>query len=152
MLSDIDTHKIFYKKLQFVYLSMPKFTKRIDELETHFDKWLYVLKNLKRLDSIPDKLREKIFEKMFSVAEISKLNSEERRLYIDNLNSYRDLKNSLDYAEMKGKVEGLAEGEAKGKIEKALEVAKNLKALGMSFEQISEITKLSIEEIKNIFN
>ena len=111
MLTDTETHKVFYDKLKFVYLEMPKFTKEADELETRFEKWMYVLKNLKRLDNIPDRLREKIFEKIFETAEIARLTPEEYRAYIDNLNSYRDLKNSLDYAEAKGKAEGKAEGE-----------------------------------------
>ena len=111
MLTDTETHKIFFDKLKFVYLEMPKFTKEVDELETHFEKWMYVLKNLRRLDSVPDRLREKIFERIFSVAEIAKLTPEEYRAYVDNLNSYRDLKNSLDYAQAKGEAKGRAEGE-----------------------------------------
>jgi predicted transposase/invertase (TIGR01784 family) len=75
-LTDTETKKVFYDKLTFIYLSMPKFNKSIDELETRFDKWLYVLKNLSRLDNIPDRFREKIFEKLFEVAEISKFNHE----------------------------------------------------------------------------
>ncbi|MCL2597734.1 MAG: Rpn family recombination-promoting nuclease/putative transposase [Paludibacter sp.] len=106
MLTDTETHKVFYDKLKFVYLEMPKFTKGVDELETHFEKWMYVLRNLKRLDNIPEKLREKIFERFFATAEIAKLTPEEYRAYIENLNSYRDLKNSLDYAEAKGRAEG----------------------------------------------
>jgi predicted transposase/invertase (TIGR01784 family) len=166
MLTDIETHNIFYKKLKFVYLEMPKFTKSVDELDTHFDKWLYVLKNLRRLDSIPDKLRERVFEKMFEVAEIAKLSPEDYRVYVNHLNSYRDLKNSLDYAEKKGKIEGRLEGKlegrlegklegiiegiAKGKTEGKLEIAKKLKASGMSLEQIIEITNLTTEELKVI--
>ena len=137
MLTDIETHKIFYDKLKFVYLEMPKFTKGIDELETRFDKWMYVLKNLKRLDNIPDKLREKIFEKIFEVAEIAKLSNEEYEQYIFSLKTYRDYKNSIDTAR--------EEGETK----KAIEIAKNLKALGMTSEQIAIATNLSIEKIKN---
>ena len=45
----------------FIYLAMPKFNKQVDELETKFDKWMYVLQNLERLDRIPGNLREKIF-------------------------------------------------------------------------------------------
>jgi hypothetical protein len=45
-LSDIETHKVFYDKLTFIYLEMPKFNKTIDELENRFEKWMYVLKNL----------------------------------------------------------------------------------------------------------
>ncbi len=71
-LQDIETNKVFYDKLTFIYLEMPKFTKTIDELETRFDKWLYIIKNLNKLDRIPDKLRESIFEKVFATAEIAK--------------------------------------------------------------------------------
>lgn len=36
-LADIETNKVFYDKLTFVYLEMPKFTKNIKQLETRFD-------------------------------------------------------------------------------------------------------------------
>jgi len=41
-LTDIETKKVFYDKLTFIYLEMPKYNKTIDQLETRFDKWLYV--------------------------------------------------------------------------------------------------------------
>jgi len=138
MLTDIETHKIFYDKLKFVYLEMPKFTKEVDELTTHFDKWMYVLKNLKRLDNIPDKLREKIFEKIFEVAEIAKLSNEEYEQYIFSLKTYRDYKNSIDTARDEGKAE------------KTIEIAKNAKILGLTTEQIQKLTNLSIEEIEKL--
>ena len=59
-LTDIETKKVFYDKLTFIYLEMPKFNKTVDELETRFDKWLFVLRNLNRLDRVPDKLKEQI--------------------------------------------------------------------------------------------
>jgi len=138
MLTDIDTHKIFYDKLTFIYLEVPKFTKEVDELETNFEKWMYVLKNLKRLDNIPDRLRDRLFERIFASAEIAKLTPEEYRDYIDSLNSYRDLKNSLDYAK------------AEGENLKTIEIVKNLKNLGLPFDQISKATNLSKEEIEKI--
>jgi len=154
MLMDIETNKIFYDKFRFIYLEMPKFNKKIEELSTRFEKWMYVLKNLKRLDSLPDKLREKVFEKIFSVSEIAKLSNEEYKQYIVSLNAYRDIKNSIDTARDEGKAEGLAEGIEKG-IEKGeklktIEIAKNAKMLGLSIEQIHQLTNLSIEEIGQI--
>jgi len=134
MLTDIETNDVFYEKLKYVYLEMPKFKKEVSELETHFEKWMYVLKNINRLDNIPDRLRERIFEKMFAAAEIAKLTKEEYKAYVDSLNSYRDYKNTLDYA----------------KKEERLEIAKELKTLGIPFDQISVATKLSIEEIEKI--
>ena len=150
MLSDIDTNKVFYNKLTFIYLEMPKFNKKVEELETRFDKWLYVIKNLSRLDNIPEKLREKIFEKMFAAAEIAKLTQKEYTNYIKSLGTYRDMKNSLDTAKQEGKTEGIVEGIEKGKTEEKLEIAKNAKDLGLSVEQIQKLTGLSINEIEKL--
>jgi predicted transposase/invertase (TIGR01784 family) len=154
MLMDVDTHKIFYNKLMFTYLEMPKFNKKVEELETRFEKWMYVLKNLKRLDRLPDKLREKIFEKMFSVAEIAKLNKEEYQQYITSLNAYRDLKNSIDTArdegKLEGKAEGLTEGIEKGKLEEKNETALKMLDDGMSIDIVCKYTGLSKEQVKEI--
>ena len=75
-LTDQETHRFFYDKIIFIYLEMPKFNKMLDELETRFDKWLYVIRNLSRLEWMPDKLRERIFEKLFEVTEISRFTRE----------------------------------------------------------------------------
>ena len=40
-LCEKETKEQFYDELTYVYLSMPKFNKSIDELKTKFDKWLY---------------------------------------------------------------------------------------------------------------
>lgn len=77
----------------------------IDELDTRFDKWLFVLKNLNKLERVPDKLKERIFEKLFETAEIAKFTPDQVRSYEDSLKYYRDLKNSLDTAKIEGKVE-----------------------------------------------
>lgn len=44
--------QVFYDKLTFIYLEMPNFNKTEDELETTFDKWLYVLKYLPELENV----------------------------------------------------------------------------------------------------
>ena len=104
-LMDIDRHEIFYDKLTFITLQMPNFNKSVEELETNFDKWLYVIKNLAYLDRIPEKLQTKIFEKLFSVASYSAMSKEEREAYEESLKYYNDLKNSLDTAYAEGKEE-----------------------------------------------
>ena len=145
-LSDIETQKVFYDKLTFIYLEMPKFNKTLNELETRFDKWLFVLRNLNKLDRIPEKLREQIFEKLFNTAEIAKFTPEQVRSYEDSLKYYRDLKNSLDTARDEGKAEGKAEGLKEGK----LEVAKQALKKGFSIKDIAELTGLSEAELRAI--
>lgn len=141
-LTDVETQKVFYDKLTFIYLEMPKFNKTSDELETRFDKWLYVIKNLNRLDRVPEKFREQIFEKLFQTAEIARFTPEQVRSYEDSLKYYRDLKNSIDTARDEGRIEG--------KIEGKIEVARNLLASGVSIDLIVKATGLSEPEIKKL--
>ncbi|HSI90949.1 MAG TPA: Rpn family recombination-promoting nuclease/putative transposase, partial [Adhaeribacter sp.] len=90
-LTDTETKAVFYDKLTFIYLEMPKFNKTVEELESRFDKWLYVLRNLNRLDKVPEKLRERVFEKLFETAEIARFTPDQIRSYEDSLKYYRDL-------------------------------------------------------------
>jgi predicted transposase/invertase (TIGR01784 family) len=135
-LQDIETNKTFYDKLTFIYFEMPKFNKSIEELESHFDKWLYVLKNLHKLDRLPENLKEQVFEKVFEVAEIAKFSREEYISYEDSLKYYRDLKNSLDTAKLEAKEE----------------VVLNSIKMGLDSETISKITGLSVEQVERIRN
>jgi len=139
-LTDTETKEVFYDKLTFIYLEMPKFNMTIDELETRFDKWLYVIRNLNRLDKVPDKLRERIFEKLFETAEIAKFTPEQVRSYEDSLKYYRDMKNSLDTAREEGILEGIERG-----IEK---VAENMLKKEISFKVIAETTGLTEQQIE----
>lgn len=139
-LTDVETCKVFYDKLTFIYLEMPKFRKQIHELTTRFEKWLYVIKNLNRLERIPDALREKIFERLFEVAEIAKLSHRELMSYEDSLKYYRDLKNSLDTARLEGRIEG--ETEAK------LDVIRNGLAAGLAVDVLAKLTGMTEHDIQ----
>lgn len=108
---DIDRYKVFYDKLTFVTLQMPNFTKEEHELESNFDKWLYVIKNLHKLDHIPERIQERVFQKLFKVASYTALSKEEKSKYDDSLKYYNDLKNSLDTAQQEGYQEGYQEAQ-----------------------------------------
>ena len=123
-LSDIETRKVFYDKLTFIYLEMPKFNKSAEELESKYEKWLFILKNLHKLDRIPDKLKEGIFVKLFETAEIAKFSQEEYQNYEDSLKYYRDIKNSLDTAREEGMEKGMEIGMEKGMEKGMLEEAR----------------------------
>ena len=57
--------EVFYDKLKYIYIELPKFTKSLEELETHFDKWLYLLKHLPDLTNRPIVLQEDVFNELF---------------------------------------------------------------------------------------
>lgn len=149
-LSDIETNKVFYDKLTFIYLQMPKFKKTIDQLENRFDKWLYVLKNLERIHNIPEKFKDRIFKKLFKTAEIAKFSPEEAEQYEESLKIYRDLKNTFDTAREEGHEEGREKGREEGREESKLESAINMLNDGLSLEKICKYTSLSEEKIKQL--
>ncbi|WP_337784734.1 PD-(D/E)XK nuclease family transposase, partial [Prevotella sp.] len=129
------------------------------ELVTLYDKWLYVLKNLSRLDERPAALKEKVFSKLFEEAEIAKFTPTELKEYEDSLKAYRDVKNSIDTAMEKGREEGRAEGRAEGReegraegrVEGVIQVARKLLDAGMDVDTIMKMTDLSKGEIEKLF-
>jgi len=149
-LVDMRTKDVFYDKLTFIYLEMPKFNKTEDELETMFDKWMFVLRNLSRLMERPLALQERVFERLFKAAEIANFNKKELVEYEDSLKNYRDWYSVMSTAEQKGIAKGKAEGLAEGEKKKQQEIARNLKSLGITQDVIIKSTGLTPEEIKDL--
>ena len=150
-LLDNKTKEVFYDKLTFIYLEMPKFNKTEDELTNMFEKWLFVLRNLSRLMERPKALQERIFTKLFEAAEIAKFTKLEYDSYEESLKAYRDWKNTIDTEKKisweegheKGREEGFEEGQEK----KTIEMARNLKVKGIPINIIVECSGLTEEEI-----
>ncbi len=76
-----DTGKVFYEEYGFIYISLVNFVKQEAELQTDFDCWLYVLKNMSKMDKLPLYMRKPIFEKLFDLAEYSKMKTEDKQMY-----------------------------------------------------------------------
>ncbi len=145
-LMEVDTHEVFYDKLTYIYIEIPKFAKREDELVTMYDKWMYVLKNLSALMDRPAALQERVFTRLFEQAEISKFDAAELRYYEDSVNAYRDIVNAIKTAEKKKYAGGIAEGRAEG----IADVAKSMLAKGLAVDMVSELTGLSAEQIARL--
>ena len=145
-LLDKKTHRVFNDKLTFKYVEVAKFNKSLDELHTLYDKWLYALKNLSRLDNRPAAFREKVFTRLFEDAEIARFNPSELKEYEDSLKAYRDIKNSIDTAHDNGVLEGMEKGVTKERVR----LIRFMLQHGFSSVAISEMTGLSIEEIDSI--
>ena len=126
--------KVFYDKLTYVYLEMPNFTRTENQLESRLDKWLYFIKHLEDFQSIPAIFRDEVFEQAFEKAELANLGQVDLDQYENSLKVYRDLKGVIDTAFDEGKIE----------------VARNLKLLGISVEIISKATGLSENEINKL--
>ena len=90
------------------------------------------------LISSPAALQERIFTRLFEQAEIARYTPEERQDYEDSLKVYRDMKNVLDTAELKGAI--------KEKRKNAMA----MKALGLPLKTIAKVTGMSIEDMAKL--
>ena len=125
---------------------MPKFSKTEDELETMFDKWMFVLKNLYRLLDRPKALQDRVFKKLFEQAEIARYSEAERYQYEESRKVFWDNYSVMRTAVDKGLALGRAEGEAKANRENA----KRMKDKGYSIADIADITGLTGEMIEQL--
>ncbi len=130
--------KTFYEKLTFIYLEMPNFKRKENELETRLDKWLYFIKYLEDFQTIPSIFIDEVFSQAFEKAELAKLGQEELANYESSLKTYRDLKGVIDTAFDEGINEGI------------LKVARKMKLRGLSPLDISDLTGLSETEISKL--
>lgn len=161
-LMDVNKKEVFYDKLTYIYLEMPKFRKTEEELSDMTDKWLYALKNLSRLLERPKALQERIFRKFFEVAEVAALSKEEYAKYWESEKVFYDNQGAFMTADYKGytrgvmegraqgEAKGRAEGEAKGRAEERLANARSLMANGIPMDIIIKSLGLTPKEIEQL--
>jgi predicted transposase/invertase (TIGR01784 family) len=121
---------------------MSNFVKTSNELESDLDKWLYSLKHLSDMDDMPPHLRKTIFEKLYNIADYTKMTKEEQDIYD------QELKRKWDNEAVRE--QSFLDGEERGRVEEKKEIVQSLKKMGLSNEQISEATGLFAEEIANL--
>ena len=136
VLCDRDTHELFTDKMRYIFLELPLFDKEESECETDFERWIYVLKNMETLQRLPFKARNAVFQKLEQIVDIAALSKEDRMKYDESIKVYRDKLAIMAFERQKGQAEG------------KLEVARNLKQMGMATEAIARATGLTAEAIE----
>jgi predicted transposase/invertase (TIGR01784 family) len=145
---------VFTDKYEFTTVELPKFTKRMDELSSMLDKWLYVLKYVEDLSDCPAWMKEGIFRELYEIIKLDSLTGKEMKAYRKSALEYDDVILALNWAEEKGERRGLEIGERRGlemgekRIMETL--VRNSSKLNMSLKQIAELTGLAEEQISAI--
>ncbi|MFT4926676.1 MAG: putative transposase/invertase (TIGR01784 family) [Phenylobacterium sp.] len=129
-------NQVFYDKLKYIYIEMPNFNKTLEQLDSHFDRWLYFLKNLSSLEDIPELFLGDIIYQGFETARIAALDKEEQAHYQRSLKEYRDLFNVIETS----KQEGLDEAQKRISLEL-------LRSGLLTHQQIAKTTQLTIEQV-----
>ncbi len=104
----------------------------------------------KELEAMPKDKRDKIVDKYITNVTIVNDNPEFQK-YMSEEEDKRKIQNSLiSEAKNEGYTSGVNDGISQGISEEKVNIAKNMLKKNVSMEDISDITGLSIEEIKNI--
>lgn len=158
-LKDVETNEVFYDKLTYIYVELPKFKREITRESPLLDKWLFVLRNMGKLMSRPAELQERVFAKIFKAAAIARLDEKERWAYDESMRTYRDnyaiadtrRREKLKLQRMEKRLvqaeeqleqaleKGRAQGKAEGKAEAMEEMLRKLRAAGFTAEQIAAV-------------
>ena len=149
MILDLDTHKPISDKVRFIYVQLPHFLKRSwEDCTNDFELWIYLLKHMETMDTIPFARPGSVFERINDLASYAQLTPQEQFEYDQDLQVYRDYKNTISYAEHQAEARGRAEGRAEGRANIIVEMFRN----GMSAELIARYTKLTTDKIREILS
>ncbi|MDR1339835.1 MAG: Rpn family recombination-promoting nuclease/putative transposase [Prevotellaceae bacterium] len=152
-LVDVKTEQCFSDKLNFVTVDLTKFDKKESELKTLQDCWLYTLKHAETLKERPEEIKDELFINLYdSILLTKQLTQEEIETYNKSVMKLKKLSLFTDYARMEGKMEGIEIGRKEGMEIALAQVAINAAGAGMSAENISNVTGLSVEQIYKILS
>ena len=141
--------EVFYEKLKFIYIELPKFTKSINELKSHQDKWLYLLKHLPDITDRPDFYQDGVFGQLFEVAEIANFSRVEQDGYQNSLKYYRDMNNVVNTSREEGREEGIEIGREVG-IEEGIEMGQRSLILRQLTRRVGMIPDDLLDRIQNL--
>ena len=136
--------------MRFVFLELGRFNKRIWELDSVFDKWMYLLRHMHEMVEIPEKFSDPLSKRLFLLAEIGNFTPDEMRQYYNSLENMGDYDNIIHTAQEEAEKRGLEKGLARGHAEAQVEIARKMLAAGMTVEQTAQFTGLAADEVKEL--
>lgn len=149
-LCDTDDNKPVSNLMRYAFIQLPVFKKRQEDCVTEFDKWIYTLKNMSTMQTMPFSSHRDVFDRLARVGNVAALSAEERQQYEYDVKKARDYRAEMQFAIDKGVAKGRAEGRAEGRAAEKYNIAVALKSKGVNVILISETTGLSVGEIEKM--
>ena len=135
--------------LEINIIEIPKFVKESNELKEELDYWVYLLRDSQKLKGETMKVLEKKnpkLKKAISELKTVSLDKKNREYYEMRRKAELDYNTNIESAFKKG----LSEGIEKGIEQKSIEIALVMLSKNQSLDFISEVTNLSLEQIKSL--
>lgn len=132
-------------------VELPKFNKKINELENEKDVYLFLLKNMAFLTEIPEALDKEKYRPLFERARIANLNTDEMDYYKMLQRQEETQRLEIVDAFNRGEKCGEEKGEKKGELKTARQIAVNMLNKGCyTVADIADISALSVERIEQL--
>ena len=147
VISDRESGTMVNPHFRQVYLQFPYFKKELSECETLYDKLIYALKNMQNWERMPEALKEQVFKRLEELASVANLSLDNRIAYDRALDRFYVNRIVEEDIRREATDEGRKEGRKEGEKQKALEIARNLKASGMTLSDIIKFTGLTEKDL-----
>ena len=85
-LMDVDAKETFYDKLTLVYIELARFSKELKDVKTFLEQWIYIIKHLHELKTLPEELKIEVVDTIFEIAKIAKMSKDEVFIYLKSVN------------------------------------------------------------------
>lgn len=143
-----ETGEVFNDKVRAYTIEMPLIEgKSPQDCNRKIEWWVYNIFNMEHMTTqLQFTDRQPAFARMGELANYANMTFEQQQSYMRSLDTWRTVIAADKFTFTKGFEKGRAEGE----ISKAVSIARNLLAMGISAEQIVQATGLTPEEIKTL--
>ncbi|NET90311.1 MAG: Rpn family recombination-promoting nuclease/putative transposase [Kamptonema sp. SIO1D9] len=133
-------------ELKMVFVELPKFNKKLEDLEDVVDKWIYFIKEAPSLEVIPPKMSEvPQIEKALNIANKASLSVEElEKLHKQEL-YWEDKRGAITFAQREAREVGREEGRVEGRVEGERNLI--LRQIERRFGEVSSSTRELIEAL-----
>ena len=151
MLYDRYTKKVASDKIRMLLIDFSSFKKQEEECKSRLDRWLYILKNMEKLNHIPFMEHNRaLLERYEEIARVHGMTEAEYDAYRNTLDLYRTELATLEAAVEEGMEKGMEKGLKKGLLTERLRNARRMLAEGLSCELIARVTGMSVEEVMKL--
>ena len=147
---DVENGERIIKDMDFYFIELPKFIKPLSDLIEVTDKWIYFFKEAKTLHVIPENVDDEGLKAAYHDANKYSWSKEELDAYDYAAMRDQDERGKTELAIRRAEERAEKRGEERGEKRGEERIAKKLKDMGVSNEDIRNATGLSDEEIENL--
>ena len=138
--------------ISMVFVVLPNFKPQNRAVKKMHDLWLKFLTEIDEntIDADPELIENAETKEALDLLRTSAFTDGEMLAYEKYWLDVSTEKSALQRERAEGRAEGIAEGRAEGEKNKAIDIARNLKAAGLDFNFIAQNTGLTTDEISNL--